>query len=166
MHWFRFAVLLILATILQASLLDVISVSGTRPDLLLILLVFFAIYRDVDDAIITSFSIGFASDIIGASMGPGILSFGLLGTFLCYLTRFFSIRTMPLQTFVIFIFGFIAAYLSSFLSYFQNQMPIKYLYGSLLGTPLYSAIIGPFLFLPVAWWMHIRTQPTQRRTKR
>lgn len=166
MHWFRFAVLLILATVLQAGLLDVISVSGTRPDLLLVLLVFFAIYCDVDDAIITSFSIGFAADIIGTSMGPGILSFGLLGTILCYLTRFFSIKTMPLQAFVTFIFGFIIAYLSSFLSYFQNQMPIQYLYGSLLGTPLYSAVIGPFLFLPIAWWMHIRTQPTQRKRRR
>lgn len=157
---------MILATVLQASLIDVISVSGTKPDLLLILLAFFAINREMDDAIITSFAIGFAHDIIGPSVGPGFLSLGLLGTALCYFKQFITIKTMPMQAFAIFVLGFITAYSSAILSRFQADIPIQHIYGSFLGTPLYSAVVGPFLFLPTAWWMNIQTQHKRTRTKR
>jgi rod shape-determining protein MreD len=107
MRWFRFSLFVIAVTLIQAGLVDIISLVNVRPDLLLILLVFFAIYCDTTEAIISSFAIGFAADIIGSAMGPQMISFGLFGT--------------------------------------------------LLGTSLYSAIIGPFLFLPSAWLMRIKT---------
>lgn len=163
MHWFRFAVLLTVVTVLQASFVDAITVSGIRPDLLLILLAFFAIYRNSSDAIITSFSIGFASDLIGTSMGPGMLSFGLLGAGLCYLTRYVSIKRMPYQAAAIFLLGFLTSALAAVLSRLQHQPSLQNTYGMLLGTPLYSAIVGPFLFLPLAWWMRIKIHRYRRR---
>lgn len=163
MHWFRFAVLVVVVTVLQASFVDTITVSGIRPDLLLILLGFFAIYREPSDAIITSFAIGFASDIIGTSMGPGMLSYGLLGAGLCYLTRYVSIRRMPYQAVAIFLLGFLAAVLAAILSRLQRQPALQHTYGVLFGTPLYSAIVGPFLFLPLAWWMRIKIHHRHRR---
>jgi rod shape-determining protein MreD len=158
MHWLRFVVLLLVATLLQADLLNAIEVAGIKPDLLLILLAFFAIFCEPREAIITSFSVGLAADLIGPSMGPGTVSFGLLGSGLCYLSKYISLRAMPFQAAAIFVLGFTTAVLAYLLSVFQTQPAYPKTFGVFFGTPLYSAIVGPFLFLPVAWWMHIRIQ--------
>ena len=159
MRWFRFAVLITLGTVLQASLVDIIAVTGLniKPDLLLVLLVFFAIYCNISDAIITSFTIGFAADIISSAMGPKIISFGLLGTALAYLHRIIAIRKIPQQSLVIFITGLLAGSLAYFLTFFKGEPLEPNLYAALLGIPLYSSLVGPFLFLPSAWWMRIKT---------
>ncbi|MCJ7675426.1 MAG: rod shape-determining protein MreD, partial [Sedimentisphaerales bacterium] len=64
MRWFRFAVVIVVATVLQTSLVDVIAVTTAdiNPDLLLILLLFFAIHGDRTEAVITAFAAGFAAD--------------------------------------------------------------------------------------------------------
>ena len=164
MRWFRFAVLITLGTVLQASLVDIIAVTGLniKPDLLLVLLVFFAIYCNISDAIITSFTIGFAADIISSAMGPKIISFGLLGTALAYLHHTIAIRKMPYQSLMIFITGLLAGALTNFLIFLKLTFPegeptAQIIYAVLLGTSIYSALIGPFLFLPAASWMRIKT---------
>lgn len=158
MHWLRFVALLLVATLLQADLLNAIEVAGTKPDLLLILLAFFAIFCEPGPAIIASFSIGLAADLIGPSMGPATLSLGLLGTGLCCLSKFVTLRRMVFQAVAIFVLGFATAFFAYLLSLFQTQLAYPKSPGVLFGTPLYSAIVGPFLFLPIAWWMHIRIQ--------
>lgn len=164
MHWLRFVVLLVVATLLQADLLNAIEVGGTKPDLLLILLAFFAIFCEPKEAIITSFSIGLAGDLIGPSMGPGTVSFGLLGATLCYLSKLVSLERMPFQAASIFLLGFTTALFAYLLSAVQGRPGCPNTLGVLFGTPLYSAIVGPFLFLPTAWWLHIRI--TRRRRRR
>jgi rod shape-determining protein MreD len=163
MHWLRFAVLVLVATLLQADLLNAVEVGGTKPDLLLILLAFFAVFCQPREAMIASFSIGLASDLIGPSLGPGTLSFGLLGTALCYLSKVVSLERMPFQAAAVFLLGFAAAVLAHVLSGLQSQPSYDRTLGVLVGTPLYSAIVGPFLFLPVAWWMHIKITRRGRR---
>ena len=151
MRWFRFAVLISLVAVLQAGLLASLNI---RPDLLLILLVFFAIYCSSSEAIITSFAIGFAADIIGSTMGPQIVSFGLFGTALAYLHRLIAIRKMPYQSLVIFITGLLAGALANLMTSLKGQPTTALIY--LFGTSLYSAVVGPFLFLPLVWWMRIK----------
>ena len=160
MRWFRFAVFILTVTVLQASLLDIIAVTdlNIKPDLLLILLVFFAIYCNTSEAIITSFTIGFAADIISPAMGPQIISFGLFGTALAYLHRVIAIRKMAYQSAAIFITGILAGVLVPFLTYLKGQPTGSNVYTVVFGTSLYSALLGPFLFLPSAWWMRIKTQ--------
>ena len=153
MRWFRFAVFISSVTVLQASLLAYWNI---KPDLLLILLVFFAIYCKTSEAIITSFTIGFAADIIGSAMGPQIISFGLFGTALAYLHRVIAIRKMPYQSAAIFIVGFLTGTLTHLLTLLKGQPAIPNTYIVLLATSLYSSIVGPFLFLPAAWWMRIK----------
>ncbi|MBA7620593.1 hypothetical protein ES703_27945 [subsurface metagenome] len=164
MRWFRFAVFILTVTVLQASLLDIIAVTGLniKPDLLLILLVFFAIYSNTTDAIITSFTIGFAADIIGPPMGPQIISFGLFGTALAYLHQVIAIRKMAYQAAAIFITGFSAGALVLFLTYLKGQPTGSNIYAVLLGTSLYSSLVGPFLFLPSVWLMRIKTHRSSR----
>ena len=165
MRWFRFAVFILAVTVLQASLLDIIAVTGwnIKPDLLLILLVFFAIYCNTNEAIITSFTIGFAADIIGPAMGPQIISFGLFGTALAYLHRVIAIRKMAYQSAAIFITGLLAGVVVLLLTYLKGQPTGSNVYAVLLGTSLYSSIVGPFLFLLIGWWMRIKTHRPGRR---
>ena len=157
MRWFRFSIFVVAVTLIQAGLVDIISLINVRPDLLLILLVFFAIYCNTTEAIISSFAIGFAADIIGSAMGPQMISFGLFGTLLAYLHRFIAIREMPYQSLAIAVTGLLAGALAFFLTYLKSQPTPPNIFTVLLGTSLYSAIIGPFLFLPSAWLMRIKT---------
>lgn len=164
MRWFRFAVLVLIVTLLQASVLDTFALSSLsiKPNLLVILLVFFGIYCDTSEAIITSFTIGFAADIIGHTMGPQTVSFGLLGTLVAYLRRLILIRTMPYQAAAIFITSLLTGGLAYLLGLFKGDSPAPTIYLVLLATGLYSAVVGPFLFLPTAWWMRIKTHKLGR----
>ena len=144
MRWFRFAILITSAAVLQAGFLARWDI---RPDLLLILLVFFAVHSGTTEAIITSFVIGFAADLIGSSMGPQIISFGLFGTLLAYLHRLIAIRKMPYQTAAIFTVGLFAGLLAYLLSRLISQPHIQNAYALIFATSLYSAVVGPcFLF--------------------
>ena len=154
MRWFRFAVLLLTATVLQAGLLANLN---TRPDLLLVLLVFFAVNCDPAEAIISSFSIGFAADIVSASMGPRMISFGLLGTMLAYLHRVITIKRMPYQGLAIFITGIVAGVIVNLLNLLKSGPVMSITYSTLLRISICSGVVGPFLFLPSAWWMNFKT---------
>jgi rod shape-determining protein MreD len=166
MRWFRFAVFIAFIAVLQASqLLDMLALTnlGIKPNLLLTLLVFFTIYCNTTDAIITSFIIGFAADIsFGSVMGSQTISFGLFGTILAYLNRLIAIKNFPYQAFVIFITGCLTGSLAHFLALLKGLSAVANVYTVILGTALYSAVIGPFLFLPTAWWMRIKTQRLKR----
>jgi rod shape-determining protein MreD len=159
MRWFRFAVFILIVTVLQAGMVNIIAVTtlNIKPDLLLILLVFFAIHCNTSEAIITSFMIGFAADIIGSAMGSQMISFGLFGTLLAYLHRVIAIRKMPYQSLAIFITGFLGGVLANLFILLKGQPMPSNTYTVILGTSLYSSLVGPFLFLPTAWWMRIKT---------
>jgi len=159
MRWLRFAVLILLTTLLQAS---INTLPGNKPDFLLILLVFFAIYSSTTDAIITSFTIGFAADIISSAMGPQIISFGVFGVALAYLHRIITIRTVLYQVVTIFILSFLTGTLTYLLALIKDQPYPPDRYHILFWTSVYSGIIGPFFFLPCLWWMRIKTHRFSR----
>ena len=145
--------------VLQLSLLSPLKI---KPDLLLILMVFFAIYLNPYDAIITSFSIGFAADIIGFAMGPMMLSFGLLGSLLAQLQQALSLRKIPYQAAAIFVVGITTGLLAQFFGFLKGRNTAYDIMSALVTTSICSAIIGPFLFLPSAWWMRIKTHRYRR----
>ncbi len=114
MRWLRFAVLILAATILQTSLTGIIAVTraNIKPDLLLILLVFFAVRCNSTDAVITSFAIGFAADLAGPTlglMGPRTISFGLIGTLVSDLHNVISTRRVVYQAIAILLVGVLTA---------------------------------------------------------
>ncbi len=161
MRWPRFVVLVLITALLQASLINTISVTsaGITPDLLLIVTVFFATRCDVTDAIISAFAIGLAADLsnIGPRMGPWILSFGLFGTGLAYLHGVISLKKMPHQALAIFITGIGAGVLSGFLA--GRPVGLKLI----IGSAAYSAIIGPFLSLLLDLIMPVKKFKRGRR---
>ena len=167
MRWFRFAVLIVVATILQTSFLGVAWVVSPdiRPNLLLILLVFFAIHSKSNDAVITSFVIGFAADLANPAaglMGPRIISFGLFGTLLSNLHHVISLRRLPQQGVAIFVVGLLTSLLGCLLAYIRPGPVSISVARELFWQPALSAFIGPFLSLPLAWLMHIDGRKRRR----
>ena len=162
MRWLRFALLILAVTIIQKGLLARWS---SKPDLLIILLVFFAIYYNTSEAIISSFTIGFAADLVGSPMpmGPQIISFGLFGTLLAYLNRVIAMKKMPYQALAIFATSLLTGVLTHLLAYITGEPAAGNIYAVVFVTALYSSIVGPFLFLPAAWWMRIKTNRFGRR---
>ena len=167
MHWPRFAVLVLIATLLQKNWINVIAVTDLRitPDLLLIAMVFFAVHCNEKEAIISSFILGFAADIAatGFSMGPFIISFGLFGTGLSYLHRVVSIKKVPHEAITIFVVGLCAGCLAWLLARVAGQPPRISGFGALIGTSVYSAVLGPVLFLFLDWMMRIKNRRRGRR---
>jgi rod shape-determining protein MreD len=164
MRWLRFAVLIVLVTVMQAGLIDIIAVGrlNIKPDLLLILMVFFSIYCNQRDAVITSFTTGFAADIIGSAMGPRIISFGLCGTLLSYMHGVITVKQMPYQSLLIFISSLLTGVMAHFLTLLKGAAPGADTYTGIFWTSVYSAIVGPFLFLPTAWLMRIKIHRSEQ----
>jgi cell shape-determining protein MreD len=163
MRWLRFGVLVVVIAVAQTSFVRIVWI--LRPDIwpnfLVILLAFFSIYSDRRDAVITSFAIGFAADLANPGlgfMGPRIISFGLLGTLLSDLNGVLSIRRMPSQAVTIFVLGAATFLLSFVLARFRTELPAVGFARELLWSPLLSGIIGPFLFLPLGWWMRMNVR--------
>jgi rod shape-determining protein MreD len=164
MRWIRFAVLLLVFTLLQAGLVQRLAVgaSNITPDLILVVLVFIAIFGKTREAIIASFAAGFAADLVGHMMGVYTLSYGILGTALAYLHKVIAIRKMPWQAVTIFLFGFISGTLAYWLNLLRTQSPVSNIYQTICFSSIYSGLIGPFLFLICAWWMRIKTNRFHR----
>jgi len=171
MRWIRFAVLVVAATILQTSFLGVVWVISPdiTPNLLLILLVFFAIHSESNDAVITSFVIGLAADLANPAaglMGPRILSYGLFGTLLSNLQDVISLRRLPLQGMAIFVVGLLTSIFSYLLAYIRPGAVVIGVAREFFWQPVLSAFIGPFLSLPMAWLMHLDEKSRRRNRHR
>ena len=160
MRWARFSAFIVVVALLQAGLGEALSVTelGIKPDLLLILMVFFAVYCNTTDAIVTSFATGFAADLIGHAMGPHMISFGVVGTLLAYLHKFIAIRQLLYQAAVIFVAGLLTGFAAYLLDMVKGHPAVGDINSFVSGTSLYSAVIGPFFFLPAAWLMRMKAQ--------
>ena len=144
MRWLRFSLLILAVAVLQASsLLNFIAVTDLRikPDLLLIVMFFCATNCDTYSAVITSFAIGFAADIIGPSMGPYFLSFGIVGSALAHVRRIILLRKTRDQAAAILLVSIITAVLARFFALFKDQnMPPNSVF-VLIAVAVYSAIL-------------------------
>ncbi len=153
MPWIRFVILVLTCTILQNSLISVMAVTGAdiQPNLLLILMVFFAMYCRNEEAIITSFSIGFMVDLTGLSMGPYMIAYGLVGSILAELRHLFVVRRAPTQIAITLVVGVLCAGLALLLYPIKGHPNTESLSLILLWQPLYSAILCPFVIFPLEY---------------
>ena len=164
MRWLRFGFLIVVLSILQIDFVRIISVGEVYPNLLLVALVFFALSSSTTDAIITSFSIGLAVDMInvGHVMGPGILSFGLLGTLLAYLNRVVEIRGIAFEVFTVFVSGVCAGVLFALFETFRAVKITNDTKIIVFGTAVYSALLAAILFRFFAFVMRTNTSNNKR----
>lgn len=152
MRWIFFYIVLLLVTLANAStLLDATAIGAlnTKPDLLLIILVFFAINCETSDAIICSFAIGFAADISSSSMtmGPCIISYGILGSALSFLRRSVIMDKFIYQIFCIFIVGLVGGMMVEGMIYSKLDGYTANSVTAVAMSALYSALVGPVIWI-------------------
>jgi rod shape-determining protein MreD len=133
---------------LQTNLVEVCAVTSAqiKPNLHLILLAFFSIHATAYDVIITSFIIGLCADLAGPAIGPQMISFGIMGTLLAELRQFVVLGRIPQQMLAIGVVGCVTAALAALMYPVKGISLAVHWDHALLWQPLYSAIIGPFLF--------------------
>lgn len=143
MRWLRFAIFILIAALIQGgNLLNLIAITplNIKPDFLLVLLVFFAVNCDPFEAIITSFAIGLAGDIIGSTIGPCFLAFGLVGTSLAHIRKLVMLRKTANEAIAILAVGLIAPSLAWLLYLFKGQPATINNFAAIAATALYSAL--------------------------
>ena len=111
------------------------------PNLLLILLVYLAIKCNTYDAIITSFALGFAADLISPAMGPHFLSFGLLGSALAHLRKVILLNNTQQQAGTIFIMGIATGITARVIAGFKGSAHSLDSLAIIFAAAMYSAIV-------------------------
>jgi rod shape-determining protein MreD len=152
MKWFRFSLLILAATIIGSSdIMNYISITERyiKPNLLLILLAYFAINCQSYDAIICSFCIGFAADITGTLIGPYFLSYGIIGTALSYVRKLVILKKTGQQAFAIFIAGLFIQLLAVILMKMKIDNVTNAGFFIVFATSMYSGILWFLLKIPV-----------------
>ena len=152
MKWLRFTLLMVIVAVLQSSaVMNLLSLTDMRikPDIFLILLVYFAINCDSYDAVITSFAIGFAADIAGAVMGPHIISYGLVGTAVAHIRKIILLKKTNQQALTIFITGLLAGSMAVLLTGLKASGLAKAGVFELFAVTAYSAILWFMIKWPV-----------------
>src|SRR3989339_59208 len=152
MRWLRFTVFLLVITVIQAGLIERLGITALniKPNLHLVILVFFAIYGTPSEAIITSFVIGFMADITAPPMGPHTIAYGIFGAAIGYLHAVAAMRYWLSQAIAIFISGLLTGLLVYMLSRLKG-LSSENAAAVIFGASVYSAAIGPLLFRPFIW---------------
>ncbi|MCP4449878.1 MAG: rod shape-determining protein MreD [Planctomycetes bacterium] len=148
MHWIRFLILILIAAIIQTSLVNALALTGAqvKPNLLLILMVFFSIHCTAQEAIVSAFVIGLFADLIGAGMGPQLLAFGVIGSLISEVRHVMVMRHIPQQMIAVFAAGFLCGLTTLVLSQIKNcPLPTRADH-LILWQPLYSACLAGPLF--------------------
>jgi rod shape-determining protein MreD len=145
MHWTRLVLVILLATILQLMLNNFLNFAF-RPDMLIIVMVFFVANTEGNWPIIAAFVAGFAADLISPmSMGPHTIAFGVTGSLLALARRSVTLDNAVFVGITIFLICCVAGAFSQFLISFRQPTPSG-AYLSLLWASLASAVIGPYIY--------------------
>ena len=171
MRWTRFAILLLIVTLLDAgNLLNLIAVPPRhiKPDLLLIMLVFFAANCETADAILISFLIGFAADLSGerSVMGPYTVSFLVFGALLAHIRKVIIVKRLVHQFSAIFVTALLARGLAQLLIILKVGPSLIDPLVVLSATALYSALLGPWfwiIFSLLYGWLAVHPHPYPQR---
>ncbi len=153
MKWWRFAFVVLIVACLQASAaMNLFSLTNMRikPDVLLILLVYFAVYCDSYDAVIISFSLGFAADISGMVLGPHIISYGIIGSVLAHIRKIILLKSTGQQAIAIFVVGFLVETIALLFTETKASELIKTGLPEIFAVSLYSAVLWFLLKWPVS----------------
>ncbi len=152
MKWWRFTFLIILVAVLQTSAaMNLLSLTNLRikPDILLILLVYFAVYCDVYDAVIISFALGFAADITGAVIGPHFISYGIIGIAIAHIRRIILLKTTGQQAMTVFITGILTEAVALILTQLKASELVRTGVFEFFAVAVYSAILWFLIKWPV-----------------
>lgn len=144
MRWFRFILLLVFVAVLQSgTVMNIFALTERhiKPNIFLMLLVYFAINCDSFDSIITSFAIGFFADLAGAVMGPHIISYCIIGTAVAYVRKIILLKKTNQQAIAIFAAGIFVELIAVLLTGFKAAGLAKADGMEIFAVAAYSAIL-------------------------
>lgn len=150
MHWISFIILLVLVTLLDAGNLPnyiAIGPMNVRPDMLLVVMVFFAVNSDIYTATITSFMTGLAVDVSSSSIGPYMISFGIVGSLVSLIDREMIMKRRFRQGLLIFFVGIAAHGLAYWLTILKPGGPLPNAYIFLVWNTVFSAAVTPLVWM-------------------
>ena len=149
MRWISFIIILLIAILLEAgNLLNVFAVGGwyIRPAILITLLVYYSFSCRPHDAIICSFIIGFAADLMGDVIGPHMICFGVLGLLLNQSNQILFAKRAIYKAMVVFAVYLISETFSHWLGLLKGLDAKDSYYSIMLFTAVYSAVISPVIW--------------------
>ncbi|MHB0945731.1 MAG: rod shape-determining protein MreD [Sedimentisphaerales bacterium] len=152
MKWLRFIMLLLFIAVLQSgTVMNIFALTDRhiKPNIFLLLLVYFAINCDSYNAIITSFALGFAADLAGAVMGPHIISYGLVGVAVAYVRNIILMKKTGQQAAAIFVAGIFVELIAVLLTGFKASGLAKADGMEIFAVAVYSAILWFMLKWPL-----------------
>jgi rod shape-determining protein MreD len=157
MRWITFAILLVALMIVQASFVQPLALAQGRAQLnvLLILLTYVALYAEPHDLVTASFLTGLGADIVGVTMGPYTIAFGLAGALLGEFRRFLIVNKWRYQTIAIVGAGIFTGVLANILLSVKGHGPAAWGWSTLA-----TGLLGPLLFIPLHWLL--RPHPSRR----
>ena len=152
MKWLRFILLLLFIAVLQSgTVMNIFALTDRyiKPNMSLLLLVYFAINCDSYNAIITSFALGFAADLAGSVMGPHIISYGLTGVAVAYVRNIILMKKTGQQAAAIFAAGIFVELIAVLLTGFKASGLAKADGMEIFAVAVYSAILWFMLKWPL-----------------
>jgi rod shape-determining protein MreD len=152
MKWWRFTFLIIFVAVLQTSAaMNLFSLTNLRikPDILLILLVYFTVYCDSYDAVIISFAIGFAADLAGMVLGPHFISYGIIGAAVTHVKKIILLKNTRQQAMAVFITAVLTETVALMLAQFKAPELTKTGAFEIFAASAYSAILWFLIKWPV-----------------
>jgi len=152
MKWWRFTFLIIFVAVLQTSAaMNLFSLTNLRikPDILLILLVYFTVYCDSYDAVIISFAIGFAADLAGMVLGPHFISYGIIGAAVTHVKKIILLKNTRQQAMAVFITAVLTETVALMLTQFKPPELTKTGAFEIFAIAAYSAILWFLIKWPV-----------------
>ena len=152
MKWLRFILLLLFVAVLQSSaVMNIFALTARhiKPNIFLMLLIYFAISCDSYNAIITSFAVGFAADLAGAVMGPHIISYGLVGVAVAYVRNIILLKKTNQQAAAIFAAGIFVELIAVLLTGLKAAGLAKMDGMEIFAIAAYSAILWFMIKLPI-----------------
>ncbi len=152
MRWVSFAILIYIAVVLQAAAVPFISVNSIRPDLMVMIAVYYALSARTYDALIACWCIGLAIDLTSLSyqdagnVGLHAFSLGLIALAIIGI-RGFTFRDSPLTQ-------LLCAFAAKFVLDFLVGLHMMFVTGSwnLVGeittigiyAAVYTAVLTPY----------------------
>lgn len=142
---------MITAFIVQLTVLDYFKIFGAKPDIIIALVIFYAIFFGPGRGLEAGFVAGLLKDIFSVDIfGVNTLSLALTG----YIVGIFSPKlfreSISIQAMLVFVFTFISMLLHYFIGPYISKMAYistsEYIFGLIIPASLYTSAVSVIIF--------------------
>jgi rod shape-determining protein MreD len=148
--------LALVAVVLQTTVISQIAVGGVGPDLVFLMVLFFALQRDTTLGLWTAFGLGLLQDIAGGGpLGLNAMILLCVAYAIGYVRRHFFKENVSAQVLMILIFTLFQQFL--FFFWLNTLLGTSFRFQAWIGRALvmsaYHVILGPLLFRMLSRWI-------------